>query len=193
VPEAEVDGQTFSHHQLLQDYDAPLGNGNNMFISVSAPDDRESAPAGYRAVMISTHCNLDEWENLSSDEYEARKRACAESLLRYARRVYPRLGENPLVYELGTPLTYARFTSRPRGAVGGVRQTLHNSNQNAIPHDIGLPGFWLAGDSTFPGLGTVACVLGSRIAAEGVEREQRRHERQPICPIHIAKSFASFR
>ncbi|MBZ0289397.1 MAG: hypothetical protein K8I30_17385, partial [Anaerolineae bacterium] len=77
-------------------------------------------------------------------------------------------------YEVGTPLTYARFTSRPRGAVGGVRQTLQNANQNAIPHDIGLPGFWLAGDNTFPGLGTVACVLGSRIVAEGVEREYRR-------------------
>ncbi|MEO8608255.1 MAG: NAD(P)/FAD-dependent oxidoreductase [Chloroflexota bacterium] len=187
VPEAEVDGQTFSHHQLLQDYDSPLGNGNNMFISVSALDDRESAPAGGRAVMISTHCDLDEWENLSPDEYESRKQALGDHLLTYARRVYPHLGENPLAYEVATPLTYARFTSRPRGAVGGVRQTLQNSNQNAIPHDIGLPGFWLAGDSTFPGLGTVACVLGSRIAADGVEREYRRLKQPPVCPIRSAK------
>ena len=50
----------------------------------------------------------------------------------------------------------------------GVRQTLHNSNQHAVPHDIGVPGFWLAGDTTWPGLGTVACVLGSRLVAEGV-------------------------
>jgi hypothetical protein len=35
-----------------------------------------------------------------------------------------------------------------------------------VPHDIGVPGFWLVGDSTWPGLGTVACVLGSRIVAE---------------------------
>src|SRR5262249_43612666 len=51
---------------------------------------------------------------------------------------------------------------------GGLRQTLANSNQHAVPHDIGVPGFWLAGDTTWPGLGTVACVLGSRIVAEGV-------------------------
>ena len=174
VPEAEVDGQIFTHHQLLQDYDSPLGNGNNMFISVSAPGDIESAPAGCRAVMISTHCQLDEWENLSPEAYESRKQTIGACLLNYARRVYPQLAENPLVYEVGTPATYGRFTSRPRGAVGGIRQTLRNSNQNAIPHDIGLPGFWLAGDSTFPGLGTVACVLGSRIVAEGVEREYQR-------------------
>jgi hypothetical protein len=46
--------------------------------------------------------------------------------------------------------------------------TWFNSNQFAIPHDIGVPGFWLVGDTTFPGLGTVACVLGSRIVAEMV-------------------------
>jgi hypothetical protein len=28
-----------------------------------------------------------------------------------------------------------------------------------------VPGFWLAGDTTWPGLGTVACALGSRIVA----------------------------
>jgi C-3',4' desaturase CrtD len=173
VPEAEVDGQPFTHHQLLQAYDAPLGNGNNMFISVSSSGDTDSAPAGYRAVMISTHCSLEEWESLSPVEYNARKYAMGERLVGYARRIYPHLGENPLIYEVGTPRTYQRYTSRPRGAVGGVRQTLWNANQFAIPHDIGSRGFWLVGDSTFPGLGTVACVLGSRIVAEGVLAERR--------------------
>jgi phytoene dehydrogenase-like protein len=181
VPEEEVDGQSFTHHQLLQSYDQPLGNGNNMFISVSAPDDTDSAPAGKRAVMVSTHCKLEDWERLSPVEYAAQKYAVGASLVQYARRVYPQLGENPLVYEIGTPQTYEKFTSRTRGAVGGVHQTLWNSNQFAIPHDIGLPGFWLAGDSTFPGLGTVACVLGSRIVAEGVEAEYHRLARK--CPV----------
>lgn len=168
VPENEVEGQIFTHHQLLQAYDARLGNGNNMFVSVSAAGDLESAPPGHRAVMISTHCELDEWENLTPEVYDQQKVDLGEKLLGFARRVYPNLGENALVYEVATPQTYARFTHRPRGAVGGVRQTLRNSNQFAVPHDIGIPGFWLAGDTTWPGLGTVACVLGSRIVAEGV-------------------------
>jgi hypothetical protein len=33
---------------------------------------------------------------------------------------------------------------------------------------VGVPGYWLVGDSTWPGLGTVACCLGSRLVAEGV-------------------------
>ena len=57
VPTSEIDGQTYTHHQLLHDYNGKLGNGNNMFISVSSEGDRDSAPCGYRAVMMSTHCD----------------------------------------------------------------------------------------------------------------------------------------
>jgi phytoene dehydrogenase-like protein len=165
VPEEEVSVHSFTHHQLLQDYEMPLGNGNNMFISVSAEHDTESAPPGYRAVMISTHCELDDWTTLRAAEYEQRKAHVGKHLVELARRVYPRLGERATVFEVATPRTFQRFTHRPEGAVGGVRQSLQNSNQRAIPHDVGVPGFFLAGDTTWPGLGTVACVLGSRVVA----------------------------
>jgi C-3',4' desaturase CrtD len=171
VPEAEVAGHDFTHHQLLQDYTERLGNGNNMFISVSSPGDTLSAPAGHRAVMISTHCELTTWEELTAGEYSEQKRAMTERLLALARRVYPNLGERPFVCELGTPRTYERFTRRPRGAVGGYRLHLGNANQRAIPHEIGIPGFWLVGDTTWPGLGTVACVHGSRLVAEAIIRQ----------------------
>ena len=55
VPEHELAGQELTHHQFLDCYDRPLGDGNNMFVSVSAPGDTLSAPSGHRAVMISTH------------------------------------------------------------------------------------------------------------------------------------------
>lgn len=179
VPEDEVAGQRFTHHQLLRDYSLPLGDGNNMFVSVSAPGDLDSAPAGHRAVMLSTHTELSAWEGLDEPDYQARKREIGERLVTSARRVYPRLGERAVVRQVGTPRTYQRFTFRPRGAVGGIRQTLRNTNQHAIPHDLGAPGCWLVGDSTWPGLGTVACVLGSRIVADKALRAAR-HSRSPV-------------
>lgn len=174
VPEREVAGQDFTHHQLLSDYRRPLGNGNNMFVSVSSPGDFESAPEGHRAVMMSTHCELAPWQGLSDEEHRERKLEAASRLVTFARRVFPRLGEQARVFEAGTPRTYERFTSRPLGAVGGSRLSLRNSNQRAVPHEVGVPGFWLVGDTTWPGLGTVACVLGSRIVAEGVLGRTRR-------------------
>jgi phytoene dehydrogenase-like protein len=179
VPEDEVAGQEFTHHQLLEDYAQPLGHGNNMFISVSRNGDTLSAPEGHRAVMVSTHCELEDWEGLSETEYAARKGAAFDRLIMLARRVYPDLGRRASVNEMGTPRTFERFTGRPRGAVGGFRQTLFNSNQNAIPHDLGVRGFFLAGDTTWPGLGTVACVLGSRVVAELVLADGELRRRVP--------------
>jgi phytoene dehydrogenase-like protein len=146
VPEGEVSDHAWNHHQLLI----------------------ESAPAGHRAVMISTHCELDEWRALSTDAYAEKKRALGERLLGYARRVYPRLGEQAIVRSLGTPRSYERYTGRPDGAVGGARLGVGNANQNAVPHDIGVPGFFLVGDGTWPGLGTVAACLASRDVAQRV-------------------------
>ncbi|WP_285224141.1 FAD-dependent oxidoreductase [Frankia sp. Mgl5] len=171
VPEDEVRGQKFTHHQFLQSYDRPLGEGNNMFVSVSEPGDTLSAPPGHRAVMISTHTELSEWVGLDDLEYEQRKKWIGELLVGCARRAYPSLGERAVFAATGTPRSYERFGFRPAGAVGGVRQHLRNTNQHAVPHDLGGPGLWLVGDSTWPGLGTVACVLGSRIVAEGMLRE----------------------
>lgn len=164
VPASEVDEREITHHQILESYHEPLGGGNNMFVSVSAPDDDVSAPAGYRAVILSTHCEVEPWQGLEESAYDRRKRTRGERLVEGARTVYPELATNPRVYRVGTPVTYESFTNRPRGAIGGYRQTLANTNQRAIPQDIGVDGFYLAGDTTWPGLGTVACLTGSRIA-----------------------------
>jgi phytoene dehydrogenase-like protein len=174
VPSAEVEGQDFTHHQLLQDYRSPLGDGNNMFISVSAPGDELSAPPGHRAVMISTHTSLKDWVGLDDDEYAHRKKEIGERLVGYAKRVYPTLGDRAVVFDVGTPRTYERFAWRPYGAVGGAHLTPRNANQFAVPHDLGGPGVWLVGDTTWPGLGTVASVVASRIVADGIQRERRR-------------------
>ncbi|NLV13608.1 FAD-dependent oxidoreductase [Haloarcula argentinensis] len=168
VPEAEVDGRERTHHQILRAYDEPLGNGNNMFVSVSAPGDNVSAPAGHRAVMLSTHCAVEPWQDLDEATYEEEKAAARERLLAGGRTVYPELGTDRVVSEMATPVTYEQFTNRPRGAVGGYRQTPANANQRAVPQDVGIDGFYLAGDTTWPGLGTVACVKGSEIAADHV-------------------------
>ncbi|MDQ2073246.1 phytoene desaturase family protein [Haloarcula sp. NS06] len=168
VPAAEVDGRERTHHQILQAYDEPLGNGNNMFVSVSAPGDDVSAPAGHRAVMLSTHCAVEPWQGLDEATYEEEKAAARERLLAGGQTVYPDLGTNPVVSEVATPVTYEQFTNRPRGAVGGYRQTPANANQGAVPQDVGVEGFYLAGDTTWPGLGTVACVKGSEIAADHI-------------------------
>ena len=190
VPEGEVAGQELTHHQVLLDYGLPLGDGNNMFVSVSAPGDLASAPAGCRAVVLSTHTELAPWEGLAGEEYGRRKAATAERLLAAARRVYPELGRAARVAEVATPRTYARFTSRHRGAVGGVRLNPANANFHAVPHDLGVAGYWQAGDTTWPGLGTVACILGSLHVAEAALRHDARAARGSRRPAAARPAYA---
>lgn len=177
VRDEDVRDQIATHHQVLVDYDGPLRDGNNMFISVSSPNDVASAPLGHRTVTISTHCDLSPWEDLTGPEYESHKARIGSHLLMTAARVYPRLHQFANRAMVGTPRTYERFTGRYRGAVGGVRLHAHNSNQHAVPYDIGVPGFWQGGDTAWPGLGTVACILASGHIADGVVRA---HERSAI-------------
>lgn len=166
VPDDEVVGQDFTHHQFLPEPGAPLGSGNNCFLSISSPGDELSAPAGWRAVMLSTHVSLDGWHEMPEEEHARAKAALGDRLLNIARTAYPRLGERAQWLAVASPRTYAKYTRRYRGSVGGTCLTLANSNQNAVPHDIGVKGWIQAGDTTWPGLGTTACMLCSRIAAE---------------------------
>lgn len=67
-------------------------------------------------------------------------------------------------------MSYQKFTNRTNGSVGGFKQTLKNSNLNAIPLDTGIKIFWLTGDNTWPGLGTVAGLISGRIASEYAQK-----------------------
>ncbi len=166
VPNEEVAAHAFTHHQFLPEPDQPLGNGNNCFLSISSPGDTLSAPAGYRVAMLTTHVDLDGWLDLDDVAHAQAKKILGDRLLKIARVAYPDLGHRAQWLACASPKTYSRFTRRYKGSVGGIRLTLRNSNQRAVPHNIGVAGWVQAGDTTWPGLGTTACAICSEIAAD---------------------------
>lgn len=206
-----------TYHQLLQNNFLPLGNGNNMFISVSMKDDK-SAPSGYRSVMISTHCGAKEWFEIKElEDYRLKKKEIALKLLNFARRVYPNLGKSveqdfidslnikshtehngqKLVFEVSTPRTVYNYTKRELGSVGGYLMNMRNSNFFAIPQNLlAKNNVYLVGDTTWPGLGTVACILGTKIAAKEI-LERFKFEKPSIlksfslCFNHLGDFFKS--
>ena len=113
-PSARSPDRTFTHHQLMTDYQRPLGDGNNMFVSVSAPGDTDSAgrlpPRDGLDTLRAGTVGGAHTRGLSRPEN--RKPASADRL---ARRAYPELGPDAVVHEVATPRTYERFTGRPRG------------------------------------------------------------------------------
>lgn len=152
------------HHQVL--IREPLGEGNSVFLSLSPDWDPGRAPAGRRAVTLSTHTRLDPWWSLDKDglAFTARELAYADRLLEAGERVIPRLRQAADLLLPGTPMTFAHFTRRAYGWVGGSPQVdLFRSLSPRL-----RPSVWMVGDSIFPGQSVAATALGGRRVARAV-------------------------
>lgn len=157
------------HHQVI--VRRPLGEGNTLFLSLSPEWDQKRAPAGKRALTMSTHTTLDSWWNLAEHDpeaFKARQAQYAASLLAAAEHVLPGLRQAAELVLPGTPLTFERFTGRARGWVGGFQQTslLRSWGPRLAPH------LWMVGDSIFPGQSLAATALGGLRVADAILREQ---------------------
>lgn len=152
------------HAQVLTRYQArpPFfrpGAGDDVFLSLSLPGDETSAPRGWRTLNVSTHVRWEDWQGLSRLEYRAKKRRWRDQLLGAARIALPALDAGRAFVIAATPATWESYTRRAGGSVGGVPLTRRNANLRALPTRTAWPDLVLAGDTTFPGQGTVACAL----------------------------------
>lgn len=178
------------HHQLLSG--PVLGEGRSVFLSISPDWDAGRAPAGKRALTLSTHTRLAPWWDLLApgpQYYQQRRAAYTGRLLALAERLLPGLREAAGLILPGTPVTFARYTRRARGWVGGFPQT---SLFPAWGPRL-APGLWLVGDSLFPGQSVPAVMLGGLRVARAVLRQTGRlpapFPDRAASPIELADIF----
>ncbi|MDE2483547.1 MAG: FAD-dependent oxidoreductase [bacterium] len=168
VPDGVVPDDAVLHHQLVFDDAQPLGEGNSAFVSISGAGDRVRARGGGRAITVSTHTDVNAWEDArAAGTLETRKRAYAQRMRQAVERA---LGTrvDPVVFELGTPFTFERYTLRHRGMVGGTPQTTTSANLRARSHRTDVRGLVLCGDTAFPGQSTVGVTLSAINAARAL-------------------------
>ncbi|MFN8471375.1 MAG: FAD-dependent oxidoreductase [Anaerolineae bacterium] len=161
------------HYQVVVDDRQPLGEGNSAFISVSPTWDASRAPAGQRAVTLSTHTDVGPWWRIAQDRaaYEDRRDEYAERLIRAGERALPGLRRHIRLALPGTPVTFRYYTQRPLGMVGGFPQT---SLFRARGPRTSVGNVLLVGDSIFPGQSTAGVSIGAlRVASEILGRQAR--------------------
>jgi C-3',4' desaturase CrtD len=169
VDAAAVPAGLADHHQIIADYDRPLGEGNSMFVSLSPTWDASRAPRGRRALTLSTHTRVEPWWALQTQAagaaYEDRRAKYVQRLLDAGNRVLPGLRRHVHLALPGSPVTFAYYTRRHRGMVGGFPQT---SLFSARGPRTDIPGVYLVGDSIFPGQSTAGVTLGALRVARAI-------------------------
>jgi len=148
-------------HQVLQSYDRPTHDGNNVLVSLSPPEDPGYGPPDVRVATLSTHVPPGDWWGLDRAAYAARKRDYAGRMLAALGRALPDAPARLVHAEFATPQSFARYTRRTLGAVGGPPVSRGNSNAFAVDPGVFGNGVWVVGDSVFPGQGTMATVISA--------------------------------
>lgn len=144
------------------------GAGDWVFISLSEPEDRSRGPAGMQVLSASAHTPLGLWRGLSKEEYAAQKEAWQERVVAQVERLLPGFREAAGLILGATPHTFAFYTSRAEGWVGGYPQT--HPLRTPSPRTP-FPNLLRVGDTVFPGQSVPAVAMGGvRVARLALAR-----------------------
>ena len=141
------------HLQFLYDYDGVIGENNSLFISVSKPEDGR-APTGYATIIASSFTDVEMWWKGTKEEYDNLKLKYTEEAIARLAQYFNLTPETVIHQEAATPRTFAHFTAREKGIVGGIGQRVSTFGPFGVATRTPIKNLWLAGDSTHPGEGT---------------------------------------
>jgi len=149
------------HHQLHLDRPMSMTGADSLFVSMSARDDLKRAPKGYRTLNISCHTDTDGWFNLGEQRYDTVKEAVEQEIISILREKLPGFDASGVVERFGsTPVTWQNWVYRHKGRVGGIPQSMNRSLLDWTPAQSPYPGFYLCGDTIYPGQGIPGVTLG---------------------------------
>jgi C-3',4' desaturase CrtD len=165
VEAAAIPADCPPHLQFLYTYDGPIAENNTLFVSVSRPGDGR-APAGRATVVASSFTDIAPW--WQTNDYEAMKQAYTDSALQRLSSYFDLGGDHLIHLEAATPRTFARFTARDRGTVGGLGMGINSFGPFGFANRTPIAGLWLVGDCTHPGEGTAGVSYSAQTVVQQI-------------------------
>ncbi len=160
------------HLELVSNRDEPFVEGNHVFCSLSGADEpRVSGAPGARTLTVSTHVPMRKLQSMGEAERGAYIGWVQQRMRDTISRLAPELDARVRLEMTGSPRTFARFTGRPDGYVGGVPRRAGLGNYQLLGPTRVRPGLYLCGDTCFPGQSTLAVALSGVKVAERVAAE----------------------
>ncbi len=158
------------HLQFLYDYNGPIGEINSLFVSVSKPGDGR-APEGKATIIASSFTDVKKWWCYSEADYQQLKLEYTQNAIARLSQYFNLTKETIIHQETATPRTFARFTGREQGIVGGVGQRISTFGPFGFATRTPLKNLWLVGDSTHPGEGTAGVSYSALTAVRQIMNE----------------------
>jgi C-3',4' desaturase CrtD len=156
------------HLQFLYDYERPIGENNSLFVSVSKQGDGR-APEGKATIIASSFTDTQIWWQGTKENYEALKEQYTQEAIARLGEYFHLTPETIVHQETATPRTFARFTAREKGMVGGVGQRISTFGPFGIATRTPIKNLWLSGDSTHPGEGTAGVSYSALTVVQQIE------------------------
>ncbi|HEY9605224.1 MAG TPA: C-3',4' desaturase CrtD [Allocoleopsis sp.] len=156
------------HLQFLYDYEGPIGENNSLFVSVSHPGDGR-APEGKATIIASSFTDTQMWWRGSQEDYERLKQQYTEDTIARLNQYFYLKPETIIHQEAATPRTFAYYTGRDRGVVGGIGQRIPTFGPFGFATRTPIEHLWLVGDSTHPGEGTAGVSYSALTAVRQIE------------------------
>ncbi|MBW4485458.1 MAG: C-3',4' desaturase CrtD [Tildeniella torsiva UHER 1998/13D] len=166
VEAAAIPADCPPHLQFLYSYDGPIAENNTLFVSVSRPGDGR-APEGRATIVASSFTDLAPW--WQAGNYEAMKQTYTEGAIQRLSSYFDLRAEHLIHIEAATPRTFARFTARDQGSVGGLGMRVNTFGPFGFANRTPVAGLWLVGDCTHPGEGTAGVSYSAQTVVRQIE------------------------
>jgi C-3',4' desaturase CrtD len=158
------------HLQFLYDPTGPIGENNSLFVSVSRPGDGR-APAGHATIIASSFTDVQAWQQ---PDYPQRKQTYTEQAIQHLGDYFQLTPATIVHQEAATPRSFARYTHRDLGIVGGIGQRLNTFGPFGFATRTPRRHLWLVGDSVHPGEGTAGVSYAALMVAQQIGQERQR-------------------
>lgn len=119
-------------------------------------------------MTCSIHADSTQWGLLSKERYAELKQELTDAMFAEIENVLP-IAQYLLYSESGTPETYKTYIGK--SSVGGFPLTVKNAIVKPRSIRSALPQFYIAGEQSFPGPGTLSSALSGSHIARAVMKE----------------------
>lgn len=159
-----------SQSQLVEGYRADWSKRGFVFVDYSQIDS-QLTPGNKGLGAICTLDYLSDWEDLSREEYRAKKEEVAQVFIDRLDKLIPGIKEEIELYEVGTPKTIKRYTLNPEGTAYGFAQIPKQAGRKRIQRKSPIENLYFASAWAMPSHGFSGTIIGGYSCAEEILRK----------------------